>query len=104
MSNIIVDIGNSDLVNSLANISQFINVWQSTKGATYSQLATEIINQNKELENVIDNNNNKLLDILVQEIKTTEKQNEEIIEQNNQIIEQNNQIINILKNNGDYNG
>ena len=53
MSNIIIDVGNSDLVNSLANISQFINIWQSTKSATYSQLATEIINQNKELENKI---------------------------------------------------
>ena len=101
MSNIIIDIGNSDLVNSLANISQFINIWQSTKGATYSQLATEIINQNKELENTIDNKNNKLLDILIKEIQTTEKQNNQIIEQNNQIIEQNNQIINMLKNNGD---
>ena len=101
MSNIIIDIGNSDLVNSLANISQFINICQSTKSATYSQLATEIINQNKELENTIDNKNNKLLDILIKEIQATEKQNNQIIEQNNQIIEQNNQIINMLKNNGD---
>lgn len=94
MSNIVIDVGNSDLVNSLANISQFINVWQSTKSATYSQLATEIINQNKKLEDVIDNKNNKLLDILIKEIQATEKQNDIIIEQNNQ-------IINILKNNKD---
>lgn len=82
----IISISNSDLVNGLANISQFINIYQSSKSATYSQLATEIINQNNILENSIDDKNNKLLEKLIEEIKITESQNEKIIKQNEEII------------------
>ena len=36
--NDLATIANSDLISGAANISQFINVYQATKGATSSQL------------------------------------------------------------------
>lgn len=85
--NSILSISNSNLINGLSNISQFINVYQSTKSATYAQLATEIINQNDVLEHTIDKKNNDLLSTLLEEIKVTESQNKKIIEQNELIIQ-----------------
>lgn len=97
ISNTLINLGNSDIVNAAANISQFINVWQSTKSATYSQLASEIVSQNQLIENKIDEEHNKLLNILISEIKVVEEQNEEIIKQNEEIIKQNDFMIDLLK-------
>ena len=43
--NDLATIANSDLISGAANISQFINVYQATRGATSSQLNTELIKQ-----------------------------------------------------------
>ena len=52
--NDLATIANSDLISGAANISQFINVYQATKGATSSQLNTELIKQNQHIENKLD--------------------------------------------------
>ena len=70
----------------MSNLSQFYNLYQSTKGATYAQLATEIVNQNQELEDVINIKIHDLLDSLINAIKITEEQNVKIIKQNEEII------------------
>lgn len=62
-----------------ANISQFINVYQATKGATSSQLNTELIKQNQHIENKLDEQTNMLLEKLLSELKIIEEQNIEII-------------------------
>lgn len=72
-------IANSDLISGAANISQFINVYQATKGATSSQLNTELIKQNQHIENKLDEQTNMLLEKLLSELKVVEEQNIEII-------------------------
>lgn len=72
-------IANSDLISGAANISQFINVYQATKGATSSQLNTELIKQNQHIENKLDEQTNMLLEKLLSELKIIEEQNIEII-------------------------
>ena len=72
-------IANSDLVSGAANISQFINIYQATKGATSAQLNTELIRQNQHLENKLDEQTNILLENLSSELKTIQEQNIEII-------------------------
>lgn len=75
----LVTIANSDLVSGAANISQFINIYQATKGATSAQLNTELIRQNQHLENKLDEQTNILLEKLSSELKTIQEQNIEII-------------------------
>ena len=70
---------NSDLISGAENISQFINVYQATKGATSSQLNTELIKQNQHIENKLDEQTNMLLEKLLSELKNIEEQNIEII-------------------------
>lgn len=74
-----VNIANSDLVSGIANISQFVSLYQATKSATSAQLNTELINQNQHLENKLDEYTNGLLVKLTEELKIVERQNEEII-------------------------
>ena len=72
-------IANSDLVSGAANISQFINIYQATKGATSAQLITELIKQSQHIENKLDEQTNMLLEKLLSELKIIEEQNTEII-------------------------
>ena len=77
--NDLATIANSDLISGAANISQFINVYQATKGVTSSQLNTELIKQNQHIENKLDEQTNMLLEKLLSELKIIEEQNIEII-------------------------
>lgn len=77
--NNLATIANSDLVSGAANISQFINVYQATKGATSAQLNTELIKQNQHIENKLDEQTNTLLENLLSELRIIQKQNIEII-------------------------
>ena len=77
--NDLATIANSDLVSGAANISQFINIYQATKGATSAQLNTELIRQNQHLENKLDEQTNVLLEKLSSELKVIQEQNIEII-------------------------
>lgn len=88
-NNPIILLGNTDLVNALSNFLQFYNVYQSTKSATYSQLANEIMQQNSEIENRIDLKTNEMIDSVMKEIKKINEQNEKIIK-----------MIEEIKNNG----
>lgn len=88
-NNPIILLGNTDLVNALSNFLQFYNVYQSTKSATYSQLANEIMQQNSEIEDRIDLKTNEMIDSVMKEIKKINEQNEKIIK-----------MIDEIKNNG----
>lgn len=77
--NDLATIANSDLISGAANISQFINVYQATKGATSSQLNTELIKQNQHIENKLDEQTNMLLEKLLSELRIIEEQNIKII-------------------------
>lgn len=88
-NNPIILLGNTDLVNALSNFLQFYNVYQSTKSATYSQLANEIMQQNSEIEDRIDLKTNEMIDSVMKEIKKISEQNEKIIK-----------MIEEIKNNG----
>lgn len=88
------DFLNSDLINALANVSQFYNVYQSTKAANYSQMISELQRQNIHIDNSLDLQTHTL-------IKELSKSLNEIIEQNDKIIEQNNNIISMLRGNKD---
>ena len=88
------DFLNSDLINALANVSQFYNVYQSTKAANYSQMISELQRQNIHIDDSLDLQTHTL-------IKELSKSLNEIIEQNDKIIEQNNNIISMLRGNKD---
>lgn len=88
------DFLNSDLINALANVSQFYNVYQSTKAANYSQMISELQRQNIHIDNSLDLQTHTL-------IKELSKSLNEIIEQSDKIIEQNNNIISMLRGNKD---
>lgn len=88
------DFLNSDLINALANASQFYNVYQSTKAANYSQMISELQRQNIHIDDSLDLQTHTL-------IKELSKSLNEIIEQNDKIIEQNDNIISMLGENKD---
>lgn len=88
------DFLNSDLINALANASQFYNVYQSTKAANYSQMISELQRQNIHIDDSLDLQTHTL-------IKELSKSLNEIIEQNDKIIEQNDNIISMLGGNKD---
>lgn len=77
--NNLATIANSDLISGAANISQFINVYQATKGATSAQLNTELIKQNQHIESKLDEQTKVLLEKLLFELKVIEEQNIQII-------------------------
>ena len=77
--NDLATIANSDLISGDENISQFINVYQATKGAASAQLNTELIKQSQHIENKLDEQTNILLEKLLSELKIIEEQNIEII-------------------------
>lgn len=85
---------NSDLVSGLANVSQFYNVYQSTKAGTYAQLNHDIELQTNHIEEQLNKQTNEILN------KTLEALNISI-EQNKTIIQQNENIIRLLGGNND---
>lgn len=82
----ILDFANSDLVTGIANISQFYNIYQSTKAGTYAQLNHDLDEQTSKIEQTLENNTQKILSETLEEIKKTFAQNETIISQNEKII------------------
>lgn len=77
---------NSDIVNGLANASQFYNIYQSTKAGTYAQLNNELQNQTRELESKLDSQTAEILNKTLELLQTNIKQNEFIISQNEEIL------------------
>lgn len=77
---------NSDIVNGLANASQFYNIYQSTKAGTYAQLNNELQNQTKELESKLDSQTSEILNRTLELLQKNVEQNELIIQQNEQIL------------------
>jgi hypothetical protein len=85
--NDILDFANSNLVSGLANISQFYNVYQSTKAGTYAQLNNDLASQTSEIENALEEQTQFILKQVIDEVKGTAEQNKVIIEQNQEIID-----------------
>lgn len=81
---------NSDLISGLANISQFYNIYQSTKAANYAEMVSELQKQNYHIDSMFDMQTQEILNKVIE-------QTHEIIEQNKLIIKQNEEIISILK-------
>ena len=73
------DFLNSDFVSGIANVSQFYNIYQSTKAANYSEMVSELQKQNSHIESIIDNQTHQLLHDITEEIKKLIKQNDEIL-------------------------
>ena len=82
----ILDFANSDLVTGIANISQFYNIYQSTKAGTYAQLNHDLDGQTSKIEQALQDYTQKILSETLEEIKKTFAQNETIISQNEKII------------------
>lgn len=82
----ILDFANSDLVAGLANISQFYNIYQSTKAGTYAQLNHDMDKQTDILERDLDKQTQQILEEVVKEIRKSHIQNDKIIKQNEDII------------------
>ena len=81
--NYLSDFANSDFINGLANISQFYNIYQSTKAANYAEMVSELQKQNRHIDNMFDEQTHKILN--------------EVIDQTDIIIKQNKEIISLLK-------
>lgn len=97
--NTILDFANSDFVSGLANISQFYNIYQSTKAGTYAQLNHELHLQTSFIENQLDIQTNNILERTIEAINRTEEQNKTIISQNEKIIDMLDRISDILNDN-----
>lgn len=77
---------NSDIISGLANVSQFYNIYQSTKAGTYAQLNNDLQKQTQEIENKLDTQTNEILNKTVELLQTSIEQNKIIIKQNKDII------------------
>ena len=88
--NNLVGIGNSEIVNSLSNIAQFYNIYQSTKSANYAQMVSELQKQNYYIDSIFDTKTHEILNEVM-------LQTDKIIEQNQEILEQNEKIISLLE-------
>lgn len=88
--NDVAEIANSDLISGLANISQFYNIYQSTKAANYSQMISELQKQNAHIDGMFDKQTQEILNTLIGRIDKS-------IGQNDIIIKQNEEILNILR-------
>lgn len=82
----ILDFANSDFVSGLANLSQFYNIYQSTKAGTYAQLNHDIVSQTSKIENDLDRQTNEILEKVLKAIEETKEQNVTIIKQNEDMI------------------
>jgi uncharacterized protein YdcH (DUF465 family) len=86
----LAEIANSNLVSGIANISQFYNIYQSTKAANYSQIVSELQNQNAHIDKLFDEQTHTILNELAADIQIA-------IEQNNKIIQQNEELLKVLR-------
>lgn len=77
--NTIVEILNSDLINGAVNLSQFYNIYQSTKAGTYSQMNHDLSLQTNEIEKRLDEQTNQIVSQIVEKVNTIEYQNKIII-------------------------
>lgn len=84
--NNILDFANSNFISGLANISQFYNVYQSTKAGTYSQLNHDMDTQTSVIEQDLEKQTQFILSETLNEIRKTYEQNEIIIKQNEEIL------------------
>lgn len=84
--NAILDFANSDFVSGLANLSQFYNIYQSTKAGTYAQLNHDMDAQTFIIEKDLEEQTQKILSETLKEIEKTYTQNEIIISQNEELL------------------
>lgn len=76
----IVDFLNSDLVNGLSNLSQFYNIYQSTKAGTYAQMNNDLAKQTNEIESKLDEQTSEIVSNIMERVSKIEEQNTKILE------------------------
>lgn len=75
----IIDILNSDLINGISNLSQFYNIYQSTKAGTYAQMNHDLSLQTNEIEKKLDEQTNQIVSQIIEHVKEISLQNKKII-------------------------
>ena len=89
----ILDFANSDFISGLANLSQFYNIYQSTKAGTYAQLNHDVNQQPSIIEQDLEKQTQKILSETLNEISKVYEQNELIISQNKEILDFLNRVV-----------